>query len=287
MYFKLKILIYFKIRTLISFFRSLLYLSTFLIFLVTVLSLSGSVNIKNTNQTSFRIMTYNIHHGEGIDGVIDLNRIANVIKKENPDILLLQEVDVNLDRSGNIDIAQQLSKSTGLKNTVFGKNLDIEKGSYGNAILTRYPITTSKNFQFKQIGPEQRGVLVTELSVEGRILLVMNSHFDHSEDDSERILYAKKIINDILPEYNSDAVLIGGDFNDIPTSPMYQKLSEHFKDVWVVSGEGNTIPADQPSKRIDYILFKGSIKPVSSWVPQTEASDHLPVVSDFFWVDEE
>lgn len=234
-------------------------------------------------------MTYNIHHGEGMDGVVDIVRITDIIKKEKPDILLLQEVDLNLNRSENVDIAQQLSKSVGLKNVVFGKNLQIDKGSYGNATLSRFPITSSKNFQFKQIGPEQRGVLATEISFYEQNILVLNSHFDHSQDDSERILYAEKVINYILPEYNTDTVLFGGDFNDIPTSRMYRQLTEEFEDTWVVAGqdEGFTIPANEPTKRIDYILFMGSIQPYSVSIPLTEASDHLPVVADFIWVDEE
>ncbi|MDZ7717712.1 MAG: endonuclease/exonuclease/phosphatase family protein [Balneolaceae bacterium] len=234
-------------------------------------------------------MIYNIHHGEGIDGKTDLNRIASVINKENPDILLLQEVDVNLERSQKIDIPTYLSDKTALSYSVFGKNIDIENGAYGNATLSRFPISTSENFQFEKIGPEQRGILATEISIDGNNLLVLNTHLDHTEGDSERFLYAEKAQNEILPLYGADTVLFGGDFNDIPTSRMYQKLLEEFKDAWVVSGNKNgyTIPANDPSKRIDYIFFKGDIKPDSTWIPKTEASDHLPVVSDFVWIDDE
>lgn len=282
---QMKILLSHKVTSLL---RSLVYLGAFLACVFSVFSVAGKVDSEQLEKKfTFRIMTYNIHHGEGLDEIVDLNRIAEVIKKENPDILLLQEVDVNLSRSGNIDIPQLLSKNTELKHVVFGKNLDIEKGGYGNATLSRFPITSSKNYQFEQIGPEQRGVMATEITFNGQNLLVMNSHFDHSRDDSERILYAGKIITDILPEYKPDAVLFGGDFNDIPTSQMYRQLRKEFDDAWSIfsQGEGFTIPANQPTKRIDYILFSGSIQPDSIWVPKTEASDHLPVVADFIWVD--
>lgn len=282
----MKILLSHKVTSLL---RSLAYLGAFLACVFTVFSVAGKVDSEQfENKTTFRIMSYNIHHGEGLDGVVNLERITDVIKKEIPDILLLQEADVNLNRSGNIHIPQLFSKNTELKHVVFGKNLDIEKGGYGNATLSRFPITRSKNYQFEQIGPEQRGVLATEITVNGQNLLVLNSHFDHSQGDSERILYTEEIINDILPEYHPDAVLFGGDFNDIPTSRMYQKLTEEFEDAWSIfsQGEGFTIPANQPTKRIDYILFSGSIQPDSIWVPKTEASDHLPVVADFVWIDE-
>jgi len=278
----------FNFQTLVSNFRPLVYLFVSLICLIIIFS-TGKVDVVEAEQSSFRVITYNIHHGEGVDGIVDLERISEVIKKENPDILLLQEIDVGLERSGNVDIPKYLSSKIGLNEVAFGKNLDIENGGYGNATLSKFPIIRSKNFQFQQIGPEQRGVLVTEISLDGKNFLVLNSHFDHSKDDSERILYAEKIINHILPKYNTDAVLFGGDFNDIPTSPMYHKLMDKFKDAWIVSGRGDgyTIPSDQPSKRIDYILFDGKIKPDSVWVPGTEASDHLPVAADFIWVDEE
>lgn len=266
----------------------MVYFIASLICLITDFSIPANDKTVNHKNEKFRIMTYNIHHGEGTDGVVDFNRIVDVIKKENPDILLLQEVDVNLDRSGNINVPQYLSENTRLIYVEFGKNLDIGEGVYGNATLSKFPVVHSNNYQFEQIGPEQRGVLLTELSVNGHKLLVLNSHFDHSPDDSERVLYSGRIINKILPEYDTDAVLFGGDFNDIPSSKMYQKLSKVFKDAWVVSGHGKgfTIPAGQPSKRIDYILFDGKIKPDSVWVPKSEASDHLPVVADFIWVDE-
>lgn len=277
------------VHKLISYFRSAVYLMAALICFIVVFSFSeGDPSEPVQSSADVRIMTYNIHHGEGLDGVVDLKRIADIINDINPHILLLQEVDVNLERSGFIDIPKKLSEMTGLEHFVFGKNLDLEDGAYGNATLLKFPVTHSKNYQFEKKGPEQRGVLVAKMKIDDRELLVMNTHFDHSEDDSERILYSKKVVEEILPEYDTDAVLFGGDFNDIPTSRMIHKLNEKFEDAWVISGQGEgfTIPANQPSKRIDYIMFMGSIQPDSIWIPDTEASDHLPVVTDFVWVDE-
>ena len=48
-------------------------------------------------------MLWNIHHGEGTDGKIDLQRLADVIAKESPDVVMLQEVDRNMPRSGKVD----------------------------------------------------------------------------------------------------------------------------------------------------------------------------------------
>ena len=46
---------------------------------------------------TLRVLTYNIHHGEGTDGKLDLDRIARVIKAAEPDIVALQEVDQKID----------------------------------------------------------------------------------------------------------------------------------------------------------------------------------------------
>jgi len=55
-----------------------------------------------SNSKTIRIMTYNIHHGAGIDGKVDIDRIAKVIARENADIVALQEVDRGVERSHRI-----------------------------------------------------------------------------------------------------------------------------------------------------------------------------------------
>ena len=56
--------------------------------------------IENTH----RIMSYNIHHGRGMDDVVDIPRISDVINDVSPDVVGLQEVDSVVNRSGNIDV---------------------------------------------------------------------------------------------------------------------------------------------------------------------------------------
>ena len=58
---------------------------------VAALSLTGCVSHQ---PATIRVLTYNIHHGEGMDGVIDLERIANVIRQTEADLVALQEVDL-------------------------------------------------------------------------------------------------------------------------------------------------------------------------------------------------
>ena len=105
------------------------------------------------------VMTYNIHHGEGTDGKVDIERIAAVIKQADPDLVALQEVDQKVKRSGQIDQPAELARLTGL-HVVFGGNLPLEGGEYGNAVLSRFPIKRHENHSLPRTdGGEQRGVL--------------------------------------------------------------------------------------------------------------------------------
>ncbi len=72
------------------------------------------------------VATYNIHHAEGVDGRLDLPRIANELKKTKADVIGLQEVDRHFGvRSEFVDQAQRLAKRLDM-DVVYGANLDLE-----------------------------------------------------------------------------------------------------------------------------------------------------------------
>lgn len=239
---------------------------------------------QDESEETIRVMSYNIQHARGIDDIVDVDRIARVITDEKADVVALQEVDIGVERSGRIDLTKKISELTGLEYVVFGKNLDHQGGDYGNATLSRFPIVEHHNVHFEQKGPEKRGVLTTVIEIEGFTLLLLNTHLDHREgDDSERVAYISGARHQIIPRYESNGIIFTGDMNDVPESETYHKLTDFLTDAWETSGndEGYTIPADNPTKRIDYIFYGGTLNPVKTWVPATLASDHLPVVSEF------
>ena len=51
-------------------------------------------------QSTLRLMSYNIRHGAGLDERLDFDRIAEVINREHPDVVALQEVDSVTQRIG-------------------------------------------------------------------------------------------------------------------------------------------------------------------------------------------
>jgi endonuclease/exonuclease/phosphatase family metal-dependent hydrolase len=232
---------------------------------------------------TLRVMTYNIHHGEGLDGKVDLARIAELIKREQADIVALQEVDKGVARTARRDLAAELVALTGMT-AVFSNNFHFQGGEYGNAVLTKFPVKhcTNRHYQMLRTG-EQRGVLQLTLDVHGREVVFMNTHIDYRPDDAERWLNVGEI--ELLGrQYEGKPIILCGDFNDTPGSRIHARLAETFVDAWAEAGSGYglTIPVLSPRKRIDYIWLSKDcgFRTVEIHVSNSEASDHLPVVAE-------
>jgi endonuclease/exonuclease/phosphatase family metal-dependent hydrolase len=228
-----------------------------------------------------RVLSYNIHHGEGVDGRLDLPRIANVIREVNPDLVSLQEVDQNVARTNHIDQAKELSRLLGMQ-VAFGGNIDLQGGKYGNAVLSRMDIARHQNHLLPNThGGEQRGVLAVELNlptVEER-LLFLATHFDHRRDEQQR-LDSSQAINELLQEYPGRIALLVGDLNATPDSQTLAILQQR----WRLANEQAlpTIPVEKPTRQIDFILFY----PSDRWrvietkvLDEAVASDHRPLLS--------
>lgn len=231
----------------------------------------------------FRVMTYNIHHGEGQDGRVDLERIAKVILDANADAVALQEVDQNTRRTGGVDMAVDLAKRTNM-HVAFGANLDFQGGKYGTAILSKHPIESVENHVLKQArNGEPRGVLQAVLDVgQGRVLFA-GTHLDHTKDQAER-LFSQAQFDELFAKFEDLPMIFCGDFNDIPDSELHKRMSEKWADSWslVSQDAGFTMSSNKPTRRIDYVWVSDTKNFKLRWadVPQTDASDHLPVVAE-------
>ena len=246
-----------------------------------------------TSGSAIRVMTWNIHHAEGVDRTIDVDRIARIILSEKPDIVALQEVDRGVERSKKIDIITALADRTDMT-YAFGKTIDYQGGDYGNAFLTRFPILEERNLHYKMIREgEQRGLLQLVLDVRGEEIVVVNTHLDSREDDSARVASIEEL-NVTLSGYSPRPVIVCGDMNDGPQSRVITQLKKDYVDSWEQAGrgEGFTYPSDEPKKRIDYIFILKNpnperasaavqLRPVSARVLPSSASDHLPLLVEF------
>ena len=97
--------------------------ATLIVFALSINLWNQSVSFAADDSQTLRIMTYNIHHCEGVDGKLDVERIAGVIRKQECDLVALQEVDRNTTRSQRVDQLAELGRLTGLQ-PYFGKAID-------------------------------------------------------------------------------------------------------------------------------------------------------------------
>lgn len=228
-----------------------------------------------------RVLTYNIHHGQGTDGKFDLQRLANVINSFKPDLVALQEVDRKTRRASGVDQAAELARLTGM-NYAYGPAMEYSGGEYGEAILSRFPLISIDNYILPWgDGSEPRALLVVRMEAsEFGQLVFGGTHLAH-DSAADRAAQAKKI-NDLLMPIDDALVILAGDLNAQPGSDPMNVLSEHWLDLAELAGSPQpTFPNDMPDRRIDYVLTKRA----DCWkVVKTEviaaliASDHCPLL---------
>lgn len=227
---------------------------------------------------TLRVMAYNIRHGEGTDGRLDLDRIADVIERQAPDLVALQEVDRRADRTNGQDQARSLGARTGLDHA-FGAFMDYDGGEYGMAILSRWPIVDVVNERLPD-GDEPRTALKVRVrSPEtGRELVIVGIHFYRTDD--ERRDQAVRLLQTLDDE--TAPVILAGDFNSTPDS----EVIDRFADDWNILSKGRdrfTFPSPDPQREIDFIM----VRPARSFyllaheaLDEPVASDHRPLIAD-------
>src|SRR5882762_1627926 len=139
----------------------------FVSIILLILFCSSSHSVRSVHHSAakrtLRIMTYNIHTGVGMDKKLDLQRIADVINHERPDLVGLQEVDRGVKRTGGVDEIAELARLTKME-YAFAHNLDYQGGQYGVAILSRYPILKTDHRMYKnKREAERRGMIRIEV----------------------------------------------------------------------------------------------------------------------------
>lgn len=258
--------------------RLLLFITVLLSFSCGVKQYSG----KPGNKQELTIMSYNIHHANPPSkaGYIDIDAIAAVINKQKPDVVALQEVDVNTKRSG-MNEAVTLAEKTKM-NFYFAKAIDHDGGDYGVAILSRYPLsggTTHKLPTATGTNGEPRVLATAVIEINGKKIIIACTHMDAQRNDTNRLLQINAITEILQKETNP--VILAGDLNAAPGGAVINILDQHFTRT-CTRHCGFTIPQVNPTKTIDFIAYK----PANSFTVQSHtvideqyASDHLPVIA--------
>jgi endonuclease/exonuclease/phosphatase family metal-dependent hydrolase len=241
-----------------------------------------------------RVMSYNIRHGAGTDGVFDLDRTAAAIRTQHPDIVGLQEVDQDWDaRSNFVDEPAALARALHM-HVFFGAIYDLPPLTpgapdrrYGVAILSRYPIVRAVDHEITRLSTQDPnptpapapGFPEAVVNVRGALVHVFDTHLDYRADPSVRQRQVADTVA-IMRAAGGQQVLLG-DFNAAWDAPELAGLHDILVDAWTATGQagGETYPAEAPDVRIDHITVTPGIAVRDAWVPVTLASDHRPVVA--------
>jgi len=234
----------------------------------------------STGPRTLRVLTYNLHHGEGTDGVLDLERIARLIEGADVDLVALQEVDRGCERTGGVDQLGWLAGRLEMELS-FAKFMDYEGGEYGLGVLSRLPIVEAWTIELPPGPREPRAAAAVRVgSGTSDGLVFVSLHFDWLEDDASRLAQAEALVAALAGERE---VLIAGDVNDVPGSRTLELLQVSFTSVWAPEPEGATFPSDVPERAIDHVLYRGGAMPQelsAEVLDERVASDHRPVLAE-------
>lgn len=232
---------------------------------------------------SLRIITYNIHRCIGGDRKLSPERISDVIAGHQPDVVALQEVDCGQVRPALYDQAAIIAERLNFP------EVWIERERYGNAILSRYPIRRIKAGGLHK--PRRwhtlarRGALWVEVEAFGIHIQILNTHLGltpASRLNQARVLAGPEWLDstDCRPP-----VILCGDFNTQPGSPVFRLLEAKLKNVEKLKVNGNTEktwPSSRPLLSYDHIFISDDLTVEAVLVPADNgarmASDHLPFV---------
>jgi endonuclease/exonuclease/phosphatase family metal-dependent hydrolase len=242
-----------------------------------------------------RVMSYNIHRAIGVDRRFRPDRIVRILDHHAPDLLLLQEVDDGVPRSKRVDLARDLARELGYPHFAIGHNVTLRKGRYGNATLSRFPITRERNIDLTIRTRKRRGCQHTSVQIERgpaqmRTLDIFNLHLGLS--GKERAQQVGRLVRSgefsSLPQ--GRACLVGGDFNDWRSllHPIFTEILSFgcaTQRRTGYDGAIRTYPAFSPTGGLDKIYYRGPLRMLGARRCRLRtsriASDHLPIVADF------
>lgn len=234
-----------------------------------------------------RIVTWNIHKGiGGIDRRYDLDRIVQVLHKIHPDIALLQEVSDDLPRSKFHDQAEMLSEALGMPHMAFHPEHRFAMGGYGNAIISRWPLTNVHHVDLTIGWRKKRGVLQARARVRlrrgSRSVVLHNLHLGLAGTERAQQLARFLASEPFARLHERTPIVVAGDLNDLwgTLGPRFL-IPRGFERAGRLT---NTFPAAVPIRPLDGIFVRGDLHVERAHVPHSvmarQASDHLPLIAE-------
>lgn len=235
-----------------------------------------------------RIATYNVHSCIGLDGRCEPARVAAVVAEMNPDVVCLQELDVERARTGSLDQAAEVARILRM-HFHFNATIDEASGRYGDAILSKLPFEAVVARSLPPVRHpfprEARAAIWVEVVEEGCSWQIINTHFGLGH--SERRSQAHALVEEwIRPALDQPPVVLCGDFNSRPSSAVHKIIGEAVDDVFSPPKmkHPRTFPTRWPLVCLDYVFVSASVRVqrAEAWKSPLAAiaSDHFPVLAE-------
>lgn len=237
--------------------------------------------VAQPKEITIKAMTYNTYSGRkmGID------KIAEVIKKENPDIVSLQEIERNT-KINPWDTPKKLSELTGMRYYYFAHALDIRSGGdYGNVILSKYPISEEKSIKLNILRKDDyvRSFGYVKVTKEGKVFYFATAHLDHKYEDALRLKQVDEILACVEPL--ELPIILAGDLNSRRGSATMATFQKYFTVNCLSDGAPWTAPAPRPTYACDWLIYAPNdafiVKAYNVCYWANEESDHYPVVATY------
>ncbi len=232
-----------------------------------------------------RLLTYNIHKGVGSDRRYRLERVIEVIREQNPDLVCLQEVDRNVRRSRFHDQPALLARHLEAKAHLYQLNVRHREGGYGNLILSRWPFHNECQVSIRHHRRKPRGAQLVVVDTPVGPLHVVNWHLGLRE--KERRWQALHLLNHgSFLEFGHLPTLIAGDYNDWRNTLGKHRFDLHgFQQATAPIRRFRSFPSFLALAALDKVYYRGNLTIQHARIVRTPlarlASDHLPLVVDF------
>ncbi len=269
----------------------------------TIAAANASLFAADSEPQSLRVIAYNLYGLTGWPKQRELakNAVAEgqMAKRLAMELALHEPDIINFSESPNETLTKQVADLLGMNHVRFPSG-----GNWPGTLLSKFEITESQNAPMNGERPEQlftrhwgRGVVTLP---NGNPLVVHSAHLHPAADPTIRLQEVRTMIEAMKPDLDArKSMLLIGDLNHEPDTEEYKLwLDAGWVDTFakVGEGEGPTIKADIPKRRIDYVMAAGPIaEQVTESRPLFEGafrlninddksfalSDHLPQLAVF------
>lgn len=236
-----------------------------------------------------RLGTYNLHAGFNEFFNYDLEEIARTIEMSGANVVLLQEVEAGRSTSFGVDQTLWLARRLRMDRRFYPTN----EGLQGLAVLSNVEIVFDDGRPLTSTGL-QTGLQRVQIKPDAGVVTLYNTWLglllaapdgptleEQEQDQQVQLNEIFTIITADHPTGNFGRLVVGGTFNNTPTSPLIQQMRDAgFRDPFAGQPPARSYTLDRANlqARVDYLWLRQPLQEISAGVMENRGSDHRMAV---------